>query len=134
MTNRELLVLTGADISRRAGRRRAIRVSAPCRAWARRHPQLLRAAFRHPDAEISFAKILADTPASDLLAMGFVEIEATRWDAYCGNAVDETRWSHRRGDDYGVRVILGLIDGRAEHDDAAQRGTTMLHALETHVR
>src|SRR5262249_46108585 len=129
MTNRELIALTGAAISKRQGQRRAIKTAQPCRAWARRHQDLLRAAFRRPDVEVSIEALRDGVAAEDLRAMGFVEIEVTRWDDARQRAFTERRWSHRSGDDHGVRVLVGLVDGRAEHADAEHHAATMLHEL-----
>lgn len=79
---------------------------------------------------MELASIIDGTPVEELRAAGFVDVELTRYDPERERSFTEVRWSHRNGDDHGVRVVVGLIDGRAEHADAQRRGDEMLWRLE----
>ena len=90
MTGKQLTAFLGASIARRSGRRKAVRVAAPFRAWARRHQSLLRDAFQYPNTEID---LTADLSHDDIRAMGLIRM-------------DHGRFSHPLGDEELLRTLL----------------------------
>lgn len=123
MTNRELLDVIGAKDTKRPGKRRQIRTTDPrTKRFVQKHQELLRRCFRDPQATVNVRDLLAHTTeVGSLFELGFVHID----DVNTG----EPRWTHRFGDDHGVRIIIGLIDGAAEHTDVEAHANTLNDAI-----
>jgi hypothetical protein len=90
MTGKQLTSFLGASIARRTGKRKAVKVAAPYRAWARRHQSLLRDAFQYPNTEID---LTSDLSQDDVHALGLIKME-------------NGRFTHPLGDDELLRTML----------------------------
>jgi hypothetical protein len=90
MTGTELIALTGAVITKRRGKRAAVKTDARFRKWARGHQHVLRDAFRSPQNVIDLTIGLS---CDELSALGLARLE-------------NGRWTHPNGDHEMERLLL----------------------------
>jgi hypothetical protein len=116
--------MTGTDLKRLLALVRKKRIwTTPivsCKRWVQRHQPLLRRLMTSPDEEISVRDLIHEGHIDDpdeLIALGFVYIPE----------IEE--WAHTCGDDHGVQVLIGYVDGRAERANDSARVNSMAHAF-----
>ena len=83
MTGAELIAVTSAILTKRRGKRAAVKTDAKFREWARHHQRVLRDAFRGPRVAID---LTAGVPYAELSALGLTRLENGRWTHPLGDA------------------------------------------------